>query len=239
MKKTQFVMKNGCCMECMKAFSKSGKSCLCQVPKAQRRATLPPNGCKFCNCKGCNPIDIIRHKRQEMKTKLKQEGFGKFSRKRQRLLDSDDDENDLNDAGLVSLGAGAKQYDDWNKAKKDFTELITNMTLINALIFGIGAPSRHQSYIFGRPSELIEDDERKRRTRRRSPSEQKQTQYAPLPQYQQQIPQHYTPQPQNPEPVIYQIPLHSQFQQQQQQYYPTQSAPQIMPSYPPSSNNNQ
>jgi hypothetical protein len=34
LKKTQFVMKNGCCMECMKAFSKSGKSCLCQVPKA-------------------------------------------------------------------------------------------------------------------------------------------------------------------------------------------------------------
>ena len=37
LKKTQFVMKNGCCMECMKAFSKNGKSCLCQVPKAQRR----------------------------------------------------------------------------------------------------------------------------------------------------------------------------------------------------------
>ena len=43
-----------------------------------------------------------------MKTKLKQDGYGKFSKKRQRLLDSDDDENDFNDAGMVSLGAGTQ-----------------------------------------------------------------------------------------------------------------------------------
>jgi len=61
--KMKFIMKNGCCRECMKAFSKSGKSCLCQVPRLQRRATLPINGCKFCGCKGCNPIDIRRDKR--------------------------------------------------------------------------------------------------------------------------------------------------------------------------------
>lgn len=29
----RFDPKNGCCRKCMKAFSKSGKSCLCQVPK--------------------------------------------------------------------------------------------------------------------------------------------------------------------------------------------------------------
>ena len=68
------------------------------------------------------------------------------------------------------MGAGAKQYDEWNKAKKDFTEIMTQMTTINALMLGIGQPSRHQSYIFGRPTELVEEDKRRRR---RSPSEQK------------------------------------------------------------------
>jgi hypothetical protein len=33
LKLTKFIMKNGCCRECMKAFSKNGKSCLCQVPR--------------------------------------------------------------------------------------------------------------------------------------------------------------------------------------------------------------
>ncbi len=63
LKLTKFIMKNGCCRECMKAFSKTGKSCLCQVPRLQRRATLPTQGCKYCGCKGCNPIDIRRDKR--------------------------------------------------------------------------------------------------------------------------------------------------------------------------------
>jgi len=154
-KKTEFVIKNGCCMECMKAFSKSGKSCLCQVPKNQRRAVLPPTGCKYCNCKGCNPADVIKQKRQELKTKLKQDGFGKFSRKHQRLLESDDDENNLNELGLVSLGTGQqnKQYDEWNRAKHELTQLMESVTGISALLMGIGTPLRHQSYIFGRPPE--------------------------------------------------------------------------------------
>lgn len=70
----KLIMKNGCCRECMKAFSKTGKSCLCQVPRMQRRATLPINGCKICTCKGCNPIDIRRDKRQELKNNLQKEG---------------------------------------------------------------------------------------------------------------------------------------------------------------------
>lgn len=49
---SNFVMKNGCCRECMRAFSKSGKSCLCQVPKYERKYTLPDNGCNFCGCNG-------------------------------------------------------------------------------------------------------------------------------------------------------------------------------------------
>jgi hypothetical protein len=42
----------------MKAFSKSGKSCLCQVPKEVRQTKLPTEGCKICSCKGCNPRDF-------------------------------------------------------------------------------------------------------------------------------------------------------------------------------------
>ena len=48
----RFIMKNGCCRDCMRAFSKSGKSCLCQVPKFERKYTLPDKGCNFCGCHG-------------------------------------------------------------------------------------------------------------------------------------------------------------------------------------------
>ena len=34
---SSFIMKNGCCRNCMKAFSKNGKSCLCQVPRRERK----------------------------------------------------------------------------------------------------------------------------------------------------------------------------------------------------------
>jgi hypothetical protein len=50
----EFIIKNGCCRECMRAFSKTGKSCLCQVPKFERKYTLPDKGCNFCGCKGIN-----------------------------------------------------------------------------------------------------------------------------------------------------------------------------------------
>jgi len=83
-------MKNGCCRECMRAFSKSGKSCLCQVPKMERNYTLPEKGCHFCECHGCNPIDVRREKRLEMKKKLKDDKNILY--KKQRLLDSEDEE---------------------------------------------------------------------------------------------------------------------------------------------------
>lgn len=56
-----FVMKNGCCRDCMKAFSKSGKSCLCQVPKIERKYILSDKGCNYCGCHGKN-IFLIIHK---------------------------------------------------------------------------------------------------------------------------------------------------------------------------------
>ena len=54
-----FVMKNGCCRDCMRAFSKSGKSCLCQVPKYERKYILPDKGCNFCGCHGKYLIEIF------------------------------------------------------------------------------------------------------------------------------------------------------------------------------------
>ena len=99
---TKFVMKNGCCRECMRAFSKTGKvslpisltvfvqSCICQVPRAQRRTQLPENGCKYCLCKGCNPIDIRRDKRQVIKNSLKKSGHF-YLNKKQHFFDSDDE----------------------------------------------------------------------------------------------------------------------------------------------------
>ena len=47
-----FIMKNGCCRDCMRAFSKTGKSCLCQVPKDERKYILAEKGCNFCGCHG-------------------------------------------------------------------------------------------------------------------------------------------------------------------------------------------
>jgi len=92
---------------------------------------LPSNGCKYCGCKGCNPIDIRRDKRQEIKNKLKKEqssnssqlgnnagsssqaGSNKYLAKRQRLLESDDEE-------LLMQN----EYDEWNRARKHFNEFL-------------------------------------------------------------------------------------------------------------------
>ena len=90
-----------------------------------------------------------------MKNKLKEDGYGRFSKKRQRLLDSDDEEGAGVDSGFVSLGQGNKAFDDWNRAKRDFNDLIKNLTDLNTMVLGLGAPFRHQSYIFGRPQENI------------------------------------------------------------------------------------
>ena len=99
---------------------------------------MPPAGCKICGCKGCNPIDIRKDKRQELKNNLQKEG--KLISKRQRLLDSDDEDLEMN-----------TRFDDWNKARKEFGQMIQNYSKIDMLIMGIGIPLRHPSYILGRP----------------------------------------------------------------------------------------
>jgi hypothetical protein len=85
-----FVMKNGCCRDCMRAFSKTGKSCLCQVPRMERKYTLPDKGCHFCKCRGCNPVDVRKERRIELKKKLGDDN--RILYKKQRILDSDDED---------------------------------------------------------------------------------------------------------------------------------------------------
>ena len=95
------------------------------------------NGCKICGCKGCNPIDVRRDKRNEIKSNLQKEG--KLINKRTRLLDSDDEDLPMRN-----------KFDEWNKAKKDFGVMIQNLSQLDMLVLGIGMPSRHPSYILGR-----------------------------------------------------------------------------------------
>jgi hypothetical protein len=103
----------------------------------QRRAKLPENGCKYCFCKGCNPMDIRRDKRQEIKNNLKLEGK---QTRNQCLFDSDDEELALEN-----------QFDYWNRSRQLFGRNLQDATQISMFIMGIGVPFRHPSYILGRP----------------------------------------------------------------------------------------
>jgi len=100
-------MKNGCCKDCMKAFNVSGRSCLCQVPKMQRRLIMPGAGCKLCSCHGCNPIDLRRDQRHQYKENFRNDP--RITNKRQRILDSDDED--------MSIGT---EFDRWNDGKMKF-----------------------------------------------------------------------------------------------------------------------
>ena len=134
---SKFIMKNGCCKECMRAFSKTGKSCLCQVPKSERKYTLSEKGCNFCGCHGCNPIDVRKDRRSEMKRQLREDKNLQY--KNQRLLDSDDEELKIN----------VKDVDLWNLKKKEFLEEMKNILKCNPFLMGFGAPLRTQGYILG------------------------------------------------------------------------------------------
>ena len=134
---SKFIMKNGCCKECMRAFSKSGKSCLCQVPKSERKYILSEKGCNFCGCHGCNPIDVRKNKRCEKKKLLREDKNLQY--KNQRLLDSDDEE----------LKTNIKDVDSWNLKKKEFLNEMRKNLKCNPYLMGFGAPLRTPGYILG------------------------------------------------------------------------------------------
>ncbi|CDW84330.1 UNKNOWN [Stylonychia lemnae] len=159
LKTAKFIMKNGCCRECMKAFSKTGKVYYQLFNIYLVMFVLSSKTLKKSNftCKR------IRDKRQEIKNKLKKEG--KYYSKRQRLLDSDDEE--------LQLG---NEYDEWNKSRKEFCNIIQNITHLNMYLLGVGVPMRQPSYILGRPPEFVaktqggEPVQQDRRGRRESDS---------------------------------------------------------------------
>ena len=134
---TPFIMKNGCCRSCMKAFSKNGKSCLCQVPRRERKFILPETGCNYCGCHGCNPIDMKYNKRLQQKNILFQDNT--INHKNQRILDSEDEDLKIND-DLVDF---------YNRDKKDIQENLSEMLKINSIFYGFGVPLRIPSYILG------------------------------------------------------------------------------------------
>ena len=134
---TPFVMKNGCCRSCMKAFSKNGKSCLCQVPRRERKFFLPETGCNYCGCHGCNPIDMKYNKRRQQKSILSQDNT--INHKNERILDSEDEDLKIND-DLVDF---------YNRDKKDIQENLSDMLKIDSIFYGFGVPLRIPSYILG------------------------------------------------------------------------------------------
>ena len=134
---SSFIMKNGCCRNCMKAFSKNGKSCLCQVPRRERKFILPETGCNYCGCHGCNPIDMKYNKRLQQKNLLFQDNT--LSHKNQRILDSEDEDLKIND-DLV---------DYYNRDKRDIQDNLSDMLKINSIFYGFGVPLRIPSYILG------------------------------------------------------------------------------------------
>lgn len=135
----KFIMKNGCCKDCMRAFSSTGKSCLCQVPKYERKYTLSEKGCNFCGCHGCNPIDVRREKRRDLKRQLKDDKNLLY--KNERLLDSDDEELKIN----------IKEVDGWNIKKKDLLIHLMNTYKSHPYFMGFGTPIRSPGYILGYP----------------------------------------------------------------------------------------
>lgn len=152
-----FVIKNGCCRDCMKAFSKSGKSCLCQVPKNERKFTLSEKGCTYCGCKGCNPLDMRIEKRKEMKRKLQNDTDILY--RRQRIIDSDDE--------LVLTNQ--KDSDDYNRYRSELEKTVEGYFKTSFPYVGYGAPLRTSTYIFGyNPKEnntIFNKDKNNRRKR--------------------------------------------------------------------------
>lgn len=112
----------------MRAFSEHKKSCLCQVPKSDRRSQLPSFGCKFWGWQGWNPVDIRG---------------GKFKNKRNPYKTSQnfrvpDDFNQFND------------YDRWYQAKAELETQMMRISNLNEIsVIGLGIPKRSSSYILG------------------------------------------------------------------------------------------
>ena len=132
-----FDMKNGCCRKCMKAFSSNGRSCLCQVPRRERRLKLQEEGCNFCGCHGCSPIDAKYNERIKEKNILLKDKT--ITHKKERILDSDDENLKIHDINS----------DKYNKDKKEIKQDLDKILQFNSNFFGFGVPMRTPNYILG------------------------------------------------------------------------------------------
>ena len=46
-----------CCQKCKNSDKAGGKTCVCVVPRSQRRVKLCTEGCRTCGCRGCTKED--------------------------------------------------------------------------------------------------------------------------------------------------------------------------------------
>ena len=82
---------------------------------------------------------------------------GKYnSNKRQRLLDSDEED--------ISL---KNNYDKWLEQKHTFSALISNLFGLDTNIAGFGIPNRTQSYILGESNKWMNEEEYNNRAKQR------------------------------------------------------------------------
>jgi len=165
-------MRNGCCKECMKAFSSKGKACICQVPASVRRRKLPDGGCLFCGCAGCNPED--KHKSAEKELKITREnGKTKFikktsgrnkggaarrrrsgsrsskSRSISRSQSMSRSSSRSNSRSRDSQNGHEEQLDNFNNSY--IGNFLRNTFNIYPPLMGFGIPQRTYSYIYGKP----------------------------------------------------------------------------------------
>jgi len=161
-------MRNGCCKECMKAFSSKGKACICQVPSSVRRRKLPDGGCLFCGCDGCNPEDkqkimekelrITRDNKNEVKYIKGNFGRNKgrtgnrrsgsrpssYSRSYSRSLSKSRSRSRSRDSR-----ESEENLDNFNNSH--IGGFLRNMFNIYPPLMGFGIPQRSYSYIYGKP----------------------------------------------------------------------------------------
>lgn len=135
----------------MKAFSKSNKSCLCQVPEEVRNTKLPSSGCKICGCFGCNPEDKKDPKNRKGTAspnaapvrKERSRSREKNSKRRHRSRSSSSSES------RQYIDSGAMNF--YNIEKSVIGSMITNDFRVDMTLLGFGVPQRSHSYIIGKP----------------------------------------------------------------------------------------
>jgi hypothetical protein len=156
-------MRNGCCRECMKAFSSNGKACICQVPSSVRRRKLPDTGCIFCGCFGCNPEDTQKLEEEKRGSPERIE-TSKYPRKtssqiqkRRRGSVSDDEDMDSRSRtesepeGSNSPGDRQEEPNLDNLNNSFIGNFLRNTFNIYPPLMGFGIPQRTYSYIYGKP----------------------------------------------------------------------------------------